>query len=228
MKYTQRSFILVKGDVECERIVGDAQSFLLCNDEGYLLKEVIPSSTFLVCSDNALSAVKILMVATRVEKASLYAHISPSTSAHMVGYYAEDLKAQFRLGNKELENTVSRLFLIVSCGKVYRMEYRLLLNIAQYVRSVKLTKGDLTSELTIYNDIIQKWVVERISGSMQELCLFFLLSCWETRNFHDWHRNLEDALLEKVNTEEVRRIVEAADIMGEAKDAILESTKAPQ
>ena len=221
MKHKERSLFLIKGDVSCEKIVGDSQSFVLCEDKGYLLKEVMPSSTIMVCSGDSVSPVRLLLEAVDFDKESPYKYIKPSTNAKMVGYPVEELKTKFLLGNKELSDVVQRLFLVRSGEVVHRLEYSFLLNISSYVRSLKLTNSNIELELMIYNEVIRGWARSNIEGSKEEVSVFFMLRCWENSNFSGWRKGLEDILLEEVKTAQVEEIVRASCIVSEAKAEIL-------
>lgn len=222
MKYGGRSFFLVKGDLSCDKIVGDRQSFVLCSDKGYLLKEITPSSTFLVCTENAICPVKALLDVVDVPKEDIHRHLALSTPGKMQGHSVEDLRVRFRMGTQELDDAVQRAFLVCVSGSVYRMEYRFLLNVVSYVRSLKLTKSNMCSELAIYNDVVQKWATCKVEGSAWELCVLFMLSCWESDCFEDWEQRLENVLLEKVAVESVYNIIQTSNLIQEAKSAILD------
>lgn len=222
MKYRERSFFLIKGDISCEKIVGDGQSFVLCSDKGYLLKEITPSSTFLVRTGNSISSVKALLGVVDVSKEGLHKHLALSTPSKMHGHSVEDLRIRFRMGTRELEDAVQRAFLINVDGKVYRMSYRFLLNVVSYVRSLKLTRSDMCSELAIYNDVVRQWALSKVEGTVQELCILFMLNCWETDDFRGWEQHLGDVLLEKVTAENVHDIIQSSDIIQDAKSTILD------
>lgn len=222
MKYNERSFFLVRGNVSCDKIVGDRQSFVLCSDRGYLLKEITPSSTFLVCTGNSICPVKALLDLVDIPKEDIHRHITLSTPGKMQGHSVEDLKVKFRMGTKELDNAVQRAFLVCVSGHVYRMEYRFLLNVVSYVRSLKLTSSNICTELAIYNEVVQKWATSRVEGSVRELCVLFMMSCWESNCFEDWKQRLENILLEKVAAESVYDIIQSSDIIQEAKSVILD------
>lgn len=221
MKYTERSFFLVKGNISCDKIVGDRQSFVLCSDKGYLLKEITPSSTFLVCTGNSICPVKALLDVVDIQKEDIYRHLTPSTPGKMQGHSVEDLKVKFRMGSSELDDAVQRAFLVCVNGSVYRMEYRFLLNVVSYVRSLKMTGSNVYSELAIYNDVVQKWAIGKVEGSVRELCILFMLSCWESDGFDGWKQRLENILLERVEVENVYNIIHSSDIIQEAKNVIL-------
>lgn len=222
MKYSGRSFFLVKGDLSCDKIVGDRQSFVLCSDKGYLLKEITPSSTFLVCTGNSICPVKALLDVVDIPKEDIRRHLALSTPGKMQGHSVEDLRVRFRMGARELDDAVQRAFLVCVGESVYRMEYRFLLNVVSYVRSLKLTGSNLYSELAIYNDVVQKWATSKVEGSARELCILFMLSCWESDGFEDWVQRLENMLLENVTVESVYNIIQTSDIIQEAKSAILD------
>lgn len=223
MRYKSGVFFLVKGDVSCEKIVGDERSFILCKDRGYLLREVVTSNTILVRKKNRVSPVRVFLEVVDFVKDDLCKYMQTSTNKKMVGYSVDELKLRFMFGDQEFEDTAKQLFLLVSSESVYRLDYSFLLSISSYIRSLKLTGSDLETGLMIYNELISSWACKNITGSKEEICIFFMLKCLVSSSFTGWKKELEDILLEQVTLNYVKTALNESDILCSARASILGS-----
>ncbi|KCZ79160.1 hypothetical protein H312_03456 [Anncaliia algerae PRA339] len=216
MEYENKKYFIIKGSIEGKYITGTNKSYLITNEHGYILKRTLPSSTFLIINDNKITKCDFILETINYAKNEI--HIFNNLSFCMNSF---EFQIKHNLGDKELNEFINKFKLIKFKDNLYKLSYAEMFKGVIFYHSLIYTESTLGNELEIFQEVLREYLMNMIEGSVEDVCIFFLLKCWEGNDLKNVINRIEDYIFMKISKERLINIIENEELYCLAKDSIL-------
>lgn len=215
-----RSFFLVAGGNRKMRLAGSDQAHILTPENGYTVKSIISSNTFLVRKGDAFF--KATHILDLVENSPDLETVYNSMPVCSVWNASEgvDIQQMFHLGDAQTRKMEKDLRVLRTAHGHARVRHEDVVKLVCYMNSMRVCR-DFHARMDTYPPHIKSWALDMFSGSCIEIGFYCLADCREKNRLDAFLDTWRGLILDEADVDSLAEYTSAAFLPKDQKTQLL-------